>query len=109
MPDNLTPTERMRKSLNDTFFRSTDPDKQKKDGDIYRLPIVKMVPFFKHIFRLYTGNYENMLKKICPSDKAYLKEILNPSENRIYTYKMNFKNWLFCSKRKDHLYEITNV
>ncbi|MDR1565568.1 MAG: ParB/RepB/Spo0J family partition protein [Oscillospiraceae bacterium] len=57
MPDKLlTPSQRMQDSLNNTFFRSTDPDKQKKDGDVYCLPIAKLVPFSQHPFKLYTGD-----------------------------------------------------
>jgi ParB family chromosome partitioning protein len=37
------------------FFKSTDPDRQKKDGDVYCLPLHKLVPFSQHPFKLYTG------------------------------------------------------
>ena len=55
MPDNFSPEERMQKSLDETIFFSTNPDKQKKGDDVYYLPIAKLVPFSHHPFKMYTG------------------------------------------------------
>jgi ParB-like partition proteins len=38
----------------DVMFENTDPDKQNKDGVVYRLPISKLIPFRQHPFKPYT-------------------------------------------------------
>jgi ParB family chromosome partitioning protein len=49
------------------MFKSTDPDRQKKDSDIFFLPLEKMVSFKEHPFKAYS---EEKLAEMAESIKA---------------------------------------
>lgn len=48
------------------------------------------------------------LDKIKPNDVSYLKEIYDPINQKKYSFDMFFKDWVFCGKRREFLYEINS-
>ncbi len=48
-----------------------------------------------------------LLEGLCPGDATYLEQIIHPGEGKIYYYKDAFADWVFMSRKKERLYEIT--
>jgi hypothetical protein len=49
-----------------------------------------------------------LLNAIKPQDTGFLNEIISPADNKIYRYDVGFKDWIFCGKRRELLYEVKN-
>ncbi len=62
------------------------------------------------IFEKMNGidGFNQMLDSIKPTELGYLKQIINPRENVIYDYGMDFRDWLACEDRKKYLLENCN-
>jgi hypothetical protein len=41
--------------INKGMFAPTDPETKAKRAPVYTLPLVKLIPFKSHPFKLYTG------------------------------------------------------
>ena len=62
--------------------------------------------YTKKLFRI--ENMDRLLTAVKPDDTAYLREVINPSEQKRYRYDETFINWFFCGGRKERLYEVTD-
>ena len=63
----------------------------------------------RELFDIQNKAFDNLIHRIRPDDVSFMNEIIVPGEDRIYTYTMDFQNWIFCSNRKGYLHEITHV
>lgn len=63
--------------------------------------------FMEELFQPHSGLLQELLEVIKPSDTAYLKEIIDLSENKTYYHEKSFSEWLFCGRRMEHLHERT--
>lgn len=60
------------------------------------------------LFDIQNYNFDQLINSIKPKDVTFMNEIIVPRDEKVYTYKMNFEDWIFCSNRKGHLNGITN-
>lgn len=59
----------------------------------------------KKLFGIENKAFDLLLNNIKPSRLDYLREIIDPSQNKIYRYAYDFPHFLFCANRKELLYE----
>lgn len=59
----------------------------------------------RELFGIDSPALDRVLERIMPQDPRSLREILRPEDGRVFLYDMDFQDWLFCSNRKEHLYE----
>lgn len=95
----------LKKWMNDEFYKAM------KDR-VYNYGLQRecyyALYYTKELFQIENTVLEKLLKEIKPSDTAYLKEIVNLSENKKYYYDMPFIEWFFCGNRGENLYNVMN-
>lgn len=64
--------------------------------------------YTRELFSMEDKALDWLLEDIRPKETGFLKEILRPSDGAVFRYDMEFKDWLFCSNRKEYLYEAVN-
>lgn len=62
----------------------------------------------KELFRIDNRFIENLINNIRPTNLNYLNNIIQPDKGKVYIYKEPFSEWVFMSKKKERLYEITD-
>ena len=62
----------------------------------------------KELFHIGKPYLDALLVGLCPKDTAYLQQIIHPGEGRTYYYTDVFADWVFTSRKKERLYEITD-
>jgi len=62
--------------------------------------------YTKELFGIKSEYLDQLLKDIKPSDLLFLKQVIGPAESKIYQYDDNYIDWVFCSNRRDKLYEV---
>lgn len=62
----------------------------------------------RELFQIEMPPLNALLAQIRPRDTAYLQQIIHPGERKVYYYKEAFADWVFMSRKKEKLYEITN-
>lgn len=62
----------------------------------------------KELFHIEKPYLDALLVGLCPKDTAYLQQIIHPGEGRTYYYTDVFADWVFTSRKKERLYEITD-
>ena len=62
-----------------------------------------------HLFDIVDSNLFDLLKNIKPDDEQLLNRVIEPSLNKIFTYTIDLKKRIFCSNRKEYLYEVGDV
>lgn len=65
--------------------------------------------YTKMLFSIENQAIDVALGDIKPVDLAFLKQIVEPSTDKIYAFDMDYVDWVFCGNRKEHLHEIENV
>lgn len=65
--------------------------------------------YTRELFGSALGELDWILHEIKPEDTSFLKQIISPAEDKIYTYSMPYEQWIFCADRGGYLYEITNA
>lgn len=53
-----------------------------------------------------TAELNELLKTIQPDDNSFINEIINPIDKKRYRHDVSFKDWVFCGKRRELLYEV---
>ncbi len=48
---------------------------------------------------------DEVLAAIKPSDTSFMTQVLEPQTGKLYSYDMDYKEWVFCSNRRGQLYE----
>lgn len=59
----------------------------------------------RELFSLDNPVLDDLLNRLKPWDMDRLGEIVRPEDGRIFRHDMAFEDWLFCSCRKERLYE----
>ncbi len=59
----------------------------------------------RELFSLRSPALDELLERLKPWDMDRLGEIVRPKDGRIFRHDMAFEDWLFCSCRKERLYE----
>ena len=65
--------------------------------------------YSSQLFELKNYMFENMINAIKPEKMDFLQIIIDPGTNQVLKYDESFIDWLFCSNRKEKLYEVRNV
>lgn len=52
------------------------------------------------------GNYIELLNAIQPEDLAYLSQIVDPENKKVFVYNMSFQEWFACENRVEQLFEV---
>lgn len=61
--------------------------------------------YAKELFEIDDAALDMLLKKIQPADLSFMTQVLDPQTGKVYSYDMEYKDWVFCSNRKGKLYE----
>lgn len=61
--------------------------------------------YTKELFELNDEILNGVIKSIKPTDTLFMKQVLEPETGKVYSYDMNYREWVFCSDRKEKLYE----
>lgn len=59
----------------------------------------------KELFGVENKSMDRLLSEIRPADLSFMTQVLEPQTGKIYTYDMNYRDWVFCNNRKEKLYE----
>ena len=59
----------------------------------------------RELFSLNNPVLDDLLDRLKPWDMDRLGEIVRPEDGRVFRHDMAFEDWLFCSFRKERLYE----
>ncbi len=93
----------LKEFLNEEFLTDTA-------NDINRLKLNKECYYTlfntKLLFNIKNNKLlDELLKKIKPENTEFMNCISDPENRKTYTYNMDYKNWVFCGKRKENIYE----
>lgn len=61
--------------------------------------------YAKKLFEIDDAALDMLLKGIQPTDLSFMTQVLEPQTGKVYSYNMEYKDWVFCSDRKGKLYE----
>lgn len=61
--------------------------------------------YSKELFDISSDNLDKVLKAIKPTDTSFMKQVLEPKTGKMYSYDMDYIDWVFCSDRRGQLYE----
>lgn len=61
--------------------------------------------YAKELFEIDDVALDMLLKGIQPADLSFMTQVLDPQTGNVYSYDMEYKDWVFCSDRKGKLYE----
>ena len=61
--------------------------------------------YAKELFEIDDAALDMLLKEIQPADMSFMTQVLDPQTGKVYSYDMQYKDWVFCSDRKGKLYE----
>lgn len=61
--------------------------------------------YAKELFKIDDSALDMLLKGIQPADMSFMTQVLEPQTGKVYSYNMEYKDWVFCSDRKGKLYE----
>lgn len=61
--------------------------------------------YAKELFEIDDVALDMLLKEIQPADLSFMTQVLDPQTGKVYSYDMQYKEWVFCSDRKGKLYE----
>lgn len=61
--------------------------------------------YAKDLFKIDDSALDMLLKGIQPADMSFMMQVLEPQTGKVYSYNMEYKDWVFCSDRKGKLYE----
>ena len=59
----------------------------------------------RRLFGIENRELDRLIAAIRPDDLRFLKQIIDPAGGTLYAYDMEFTEWIFCSKRREHLHE----
>ncbi len=48
----------------------------------------------------------DFVKKICPDDLGFMKEIVDPREKKVYRYSLSFEEWFSAKNKNNYLVEV---
>ena len=51
-------------------------------------------------------NVEDFLIRLSPKDHSFLKQIIEPNKKNVYSYTLDFQDWLFCNCKKTLLSKV---
>lgn len=57
------------------------------------------------LFNINNENFNTVIEKIKPKDVSFLKQIISPTDGKIFQYNVDFISWVFSTNRKRCLYE----
>lgn len=63
----------------------------------------------KMLFHIDSRFLNEILSAVQPCKISFMKQIIDPQNNKIYAYDSEITEWIFCSNRKENIYEITNA
>lgn len=60
---------------------------------------------------IYSGLAENrdllnFVEQLRPEDISFMKEIIDPRENKLYRYDISFEEWFFVKRKEEFLHEV---
>lgn len=61
--------------------------------------------YSKELFKIKNDELDKVLREIRPADISFMTQILEPQKGKLYSYCMNYRDWVFCNDRKAELYE----
>ncbi|HIW74448.1 MAG TPA: nucleotidyltransferase family protein [Firmicutes bacterium] len=62
--------------------------------------------YTRQLFGMEKRELDRLIAAIRPDDRRFLKQVVDPAGGRLYAYDMAFTEWIFCSKRREHLHEV---
>lgn len=60
------------------------------------------------LFDIVDEATDMLLESIKPLDLTFMDRVFDPAKNRMYSYESDYSDWVFCGKRREHLYEVGN-
>ncbi|HBR32187.1 MAG TPA: hypothetical protein DD733_08920 [Clostridiales bacterium] len=64
--------------------------------------------YTKKLFNIKNRCLDRLISDIKPKNTAFLKEIIQPEENKVYRHKKSLTDWIFINNRRSYLYEVKN-
>jgi len=61
--------------------------------------------YAKELFCIQNQFVDKVLEKIRPDDLSFMNQVFDPQNRIIYSFDINYKDWVFCCDRKGLLYE----
>lgn len=61
--------------------------------------------YAKELFEIRNNELDRVLTAIKPADISFMTQVLEPQTGKVYSYDMGYMEWVFCSNRKEKLYE----
>ena len=62
----------------------------------------------KKLFDIDNIYLEEILRNIKPNDVKFMKEVFEPLTGKLYSYSMDYIDWVFCGNRRENLNEVKN-
>ena len=62
--------------------------------------------YTRELFDMENDGINMFLSAIKPEDTKYLKQVISPSDNKVYEFDEDITKWVFCSNRKERLREL---
>ena len=64
--------------------------------------------YTKLLFGTTNENLEVALQLLMPTESAYLCQIIDPKNQRLYRFKEDYIDWIFLTNKMENLYEVEN-
>lgn len=65
--------------------------------------------YSKELFDIKNDELDKVMSAIKPTDVSFMTQIVEPQTGKVYSYNMNYKEWVFCKNRRGELYETRYV
>lgn len=59
----------------------------------------------KKLFGISNSFVEKLVDKIRPNDLSFMSQIIDPQQEKRYSFDLDYNDWIFCSNRRELLHE----